>query len=257
MGDFPSALFFFLMKAWTIILGTARIQHMRLKRFSPNFVVVFILMVLVAGLFSAGYQFYQKFIHEKKVLQEIIRRLQADSRIAEVIVSAVGYDETSKKPTTTIKFLELDSQGRSLPAKYFTFQGNIIQFQSLVVRFDDALVTSGDSLRGKSVYLFWKVFALDGKNTQEYTITPIDEIPAGYKVDSAESAFEKRLWAEFWDYALYSKAATSQRVKNAQIEAPGKKFVPGILYTLRIEHDGGMRIDTSEIPEILKGERVP
>ena len=45
-------------------------------------------------------------------------------------------------------------------------------------------------------------------------------------------------------------------IKNAQIEAPGTKFMPGILYTLKIEHDGGIRIDTLEIPAILKGEKI-
>ncbi len=219
-------------------------------------ITVFIVLALAIGVFYAGYQSYQRFVQEKKILQQIIDRLQADSRIAEVVVTDVGYDPVLKKPITTIKFLEFDSLGKPLAPKYFTFSGNLIQFQSLVVRFDDALVASGDNLKGKSVYLFWKVFVLEGKNTQEYVITPIEEIPRGYKLEGAASAFEKRLWEEFWDYALYSRAATHQRIKNAQIEAPGKKFVPGILYTLRIEHDGGIRIDVSDIPEILKGEKI-
>jgi hypothetical protein len=43
-------------------------------------------------------------------------------------------------------------------------------------------------------------------------------------------------------------------VKNAQIEAPGSIFVPGTIYTIKIEYDGGLRIDAKPIPEILKGE---
>jgi hypothetical protein len=34
-------------------------------------------------------------------------------------------------------------------------------------------------------------------------------------------------------------------------------FVPGTLYTIKIEHDGGMRIDTQSLPVILRGERIP
>ena len=45
--------------------------------------------------------------------------------------------------------------------------------------------------------------------------------------------------------------------KNAQIEAPGTKFVPGTLYTIKIEHGGGMRIDAEPLAPILKGERIP
>ena len=45
-------------------------------------------------------------------------------------------------------------------------------------------------------------------------------------------------------------------IKNAQIEAPGTRFVPGMLYTVKIEHDGGMRIDAQTLPLILKGEKA-
>ena len=61
----------------------------------------------------------------------------------------------------------------------------------------------------------------------------------------------------FWKNALDSEYAKKQGIKNAQIEAPGTKFIPGLLYTIKIEHDGGMRIDATEIPAILKGEKIP
>ncbi|MFA6378881.1 MAG: hypothetical protein WCX16_03765 [Candidatus Omnitrophota bacterium] len=229
---------------------------MKLKKFSSNIVYLFITGLLIGLVFYAGYQVYRKYIYEKKILQEMVKRLQADSRVAEVIVTDVGLDAATQKQRTTIKFLEFDSLGQPLAPKYFTFLGNLIQFQSLVVRFNDALVASGDSLRGKSVFLFWKAFVLDGSSTQEYIITPIDEIPSGYKIKGLSSAFESGIWKEFWDYALNSKKASIRQIKNAQIEAPGTKFVPGIVYTLNIEHDGGIRIDTSTIPPILQGERI-
>jgi hypothetical protein len=196
-------------------------------------------------------------MHQDKVLNEIIGRLQADSRIAEVLVTGVNFDEKSKQTFTTIKFLEYTSSGKPLEPKYFTFSGNIIQFQSLVMRFEDIYIRNGDKLRGKSAYLFLKAFMLDGKNTQEFDITPVNEIPAGYKMDDKSDPFEAELWKEFWAYALDSQKANGSGIKNAQIEAPGTLFVPGNLYTIRIEHDGGMRIDVSQLSPILKGETIP
>ena len=111
-------------------------------------------------------------------------------------------------------------------------------------------------MKGKSVYLFWKVFLLEGKNTQEYEITKVNEIPQGYKIEGLKNNFEKKLWLEFWKYALNPKKGNGQGIKNAQIEAPGSLFIPGIIYTIKIEHDGGLRIDPAVIPEVLKGERV-
>src|SRR3989338_7167433 len=97
---------------------------------------------------------------------------------------------------------------------------------------------------------------LDEKNTQVFDITRVHEIPKGYKVPGVESEFEKNLWEEFWQYALDPKARERSRIKNAQIEAPGSMFLPGAIYTVKIEHDGGIRIDASPVPEILKGEKI-
>lgn len=216
--------------------------------------VAVLLILSVAAYY--GYQFYQTYILEKEVLKQMLTRLQADSRIAEVVVTKVEYNPFIQKHMTTIKFLEYDAAGEPLEPRYFTFSNNIIQFQSLVVRFQDKFILSGDSLRGKSAYLFWKAFVLDGANTEEFVITPVNQVPQGYKIDGPRNPFEEKIWTEFWQYALYSDKAISKGIKNAQIEAPGTKFIPGILYTLKIEHDGGIRIDTFRIPEVLKGEKI-
>ena len=189
-------------------------------------------------------------------MRKVIERLSAESRIAEVLVSKSVYNESTKKVETTIKFLEYESTGKALEPRYLTFQGNIIQFQCLVIRFEDRLVKAGDKLKGKSAYLFMKAFALDGKNTQEFNLTSVSAIPRGYKIPNSKNDYESRLWEEFWSYALNPKAREGSGIKNAQIEAPGSLFLPGTIYTIRIEHDGGIRIDTAPIPAILKGETV-
>lgn len=197
-----------------------------------------------------------KTFNNNKILKKIIRRLKADTRIAEVLVVGVNYDEKTGKNVTTIKFLEYDVDNNPLDPKYFTFDGNIIQFQSLVVRFEDIYIEESDRFKGKSAYLFWKVFVLDGANTQEYELTKIYSIPSGYKIPEVTEEFEEKLWNKFWDYVLNPDEAKNIGIKNVQIEAPGTMFVPAMIYTIKIEHDGGMRIDSQKVPEILKGEKV-
>jgi len=220
---------------------------------------IFYILVSVLAICGAifVYQNITRYFNENKILKEVVSRLQADSRIAEVLVTNVYYDEKAKKTFTTIKFLEYDIKQNPLETKYFTFPGNIIQFQSLVIRFDDLYVRKKDLLRGKSAYLFWKVFMLDGPNTLEYEITKVGQIPQGYKLQDTNDTFEGELWEKFWAYALDPKEAEKMGIRNAQIEAPGTMFVPGSLYTIKIEHDGGMRIDVSGLPAILKGESIP
>lgn len=217
-----------------------------------------LLALVFLGIFA--YKFFFEFVTFKR----IIRNLKAESRIAEVLVVDSSLDEYTRKYKTTIKFLEYDVQGRPLKPKYFTFNGNLIQFQTLVVRFDDKYVEEGHRMKGKSIFLFMKAFVLDGKNTQEFPITPVKvesakpgappeyAVPEGYRVGNPPNYFEKEVWSRFWRYALEPGERKKIGIKNAQVEAPGSVFVPGTIYTLFIEHDGGIRIDTRPIPEILK-----
>jgi hypothetical protein len=211
--------------------------------------------MVLAGILAGGF-WLNRWIQERRTLQKMVDRLSADSRTAEVLVTKSELDEKSGAILTTIKFLEFDADGKPLIPKYFSFRGNVIQFQSLVIRFQDKLVRAGDRLKGKSAYLFMKVFVLDGARTQEFEINKIHEVPEGYRVSSPRPEFETRMWSSFWKYALNPQARERMGIKNAQIEAPGTLFLPGTLYTLRIEHDGGLRIDTRPIPEILKGEKI-
>ena len=211
------------------------------------------ILCLAVALAGAGISHW---IQKERVLRKIIERLHAETRMADVLVTKSEFDETTKKIKTTIKFLEYDTQGKPLEPKYFTFEGNIIQFQSLVIRFHDKLVEAGDRLRGKSAAFFMKAFVLDGSKTQEFDITQVQEVPGGYRVFEKANDFEMKLWREFWNYALDPAKRDHAGIKNAQIEAPGTMFLPGTIYTLRIEHDGGLRIDASPVPEILKGEKV-
>ncbi len=229
--------------------------------------------ILTVAVLLAGVGVNQ-WIQKERVLRKIIERLHGQTRRADVLVTKSEYDEATKKIKTTIKFLEYDAQGKPLEPKYFTFSAPlyagtdpssgqagggarpIIQFQSLVIRFNDKLVEAGDRLRGKSAAFFMKAFVLDGANTQEFEITQASGIPGGYKVFERANEFEQKLWQEFWNYALDPKKRERAGIKNAQIEAPGSMFLPGTIYTLNIEHDGGLRIDASPVPEILKGEKI-
>src|SRR3989338_6365350 len=193
---------------------------------------------------------------ENQMLKEIIERLAADSRVAEVMVTEVKSDPATKNTYTTIKFLEYSAKLKPLKPKYFTFSGNVIQFQAVVIRFDDFYVKKGHSLKGKSAYLFLKAFILIDKGAETFDITKINEIPSGYQVEGAKNNFERRLWLKFWESALNPIQARGAGVKNAQIEAPGTRFIPGMMYTIKIEHDGGLRIDSASLSTILKNEKV-
>jgi len=210
---------------------------------------------LTGGIY--GYKRINAYFNQVEILKKVVGRLEADSRVAEILVTGVNFDERIQKTYTTIKFLEYDADGQPLKPRYFEFSGNIIQFQSLVIRFDDIHIRNADLLKGRSAYLFLKVFLLDGKNTEEFEITKYHQIPSGYKLKGLDNEFEQELWQDFWSHALDPSIASRGGIKNAQIEAPGTMFIPGVLYTIKIEHDGGLRIDSAPLSPILQGERLP
>ncbi|MHC4267802.1 MAG: hypothetical protein ACYSWS_01090 [Planctomycetota bacterium] len=225
------------------------------KKFKSFFIIIIIGLIACVGY--EGYRRYYQYRHENVILKKIINRLEADSRAAEILVTEVNEDQKAGTKKTTIKFLEYDVSGNPLEPKYFSFSGNIIQFQSLVIRFEDIYVRDHDEFKGKSAFIFWKVFYLKGKDTEEYEINKMYEIPLGYKLTEDELPIEKSLWTKFWKYALDQQAAKERGIKNVQIEAPGSLFLPGYLYTLKIEHDGGLRIDSRPVSNILRGEHIP
>ncbi|MFZ2357330.1 MAG: hypothetical protein WAW67_05895 [Candidatus Omnitrophota bacterium] len=215
------------------------------------------LYIAIAGAVILLVSFYVvKSQIENNLLKKVIERLTADSRVAEVIVTDVKRDSKTKKTNTTIKFLEYDTKLNPLEPKYFTFSGNVIQFQSMVIRFDDFYVKKGHSLKGKSAYLFMKAFMLTNNGAEVFVITKVNEIPSGYEVAEVKNNFEKKIWQKFWEYALNPEKAGKVGIKNAQIEAPGTKFIPGMIYTIKIEHDGGLRIDAKPVTPVLKNEKI-
>lgn len=217
-----------------------------------NLMMASILGVLV--LIAAGAGVY---LRRQQVLLDIIKRLSADSRAAEVIVTEKTDDPYSHRRTVTLKFMEYDALGRPLEPKFLRFPHDIIQFQALVIRFDDFYIRSGDALKGKSAFIFTKAFSLlDDGSVKVVDLNEAYDVPTGYRLGRSVGFFERKLWNRFWDYALNAEEARGMGIKNAQIEAPGTKFKEGVLYTIKIEHDGGLRIDTQQLSGIFSGERL-
>ena len=156
-----------------------------IKRIAVKVFILGVMLLLVIFYITKSFR-------ENQILREIIERLTAESRVAEVIVTDVKRDAETKKNYTTIKFLEYDIKLNPLAPKYFTFSGNTIQFQSMVIRFDDFYVKKGHPLKGKSAYLFMKAFMLTYKGAEVFEINKANEIPSGYAVEVARNNFEKR-----------------------------------------------------------------
>jgi len=77
----------------------------RIKQFLAVVISCAILFLAVKGVI-----WITKRIEENRILKQVIARLSADSRIAEVLVTKSTFNEETGKIETTIKFLEYDSK---------------------------------------------------------------------------------------------------------------------------------------------------
>jgi hypothetical protein len=215
-------------------------------------------LLLLTVLGAAGFWVWERH-RETEILKQIVARLTADSRVAEVVVEDHQKDAEGRLASLTLKILEFDVHGKPLTPRRCTFTKNdVIHFEALVIRLDDRLVMEGE---GKSVHLFRRAFALSptDRTYEACDINLPQEVPGGYAIQGAGgelAAGEQRFWRAFWELALDEERRAQAGVKNAQIEAPATRFVPDMVYRLRLEADGGLFLDATPVPAILRQPRL-
>jgi hypothetical protein len=237
------------------MLDIARIRNHAAGK--VGFALLLFLTLIGALGFSAFY--LNKMYREKELeierLNQVVERLEATSRIAQVVVKDQGRNPETGKFETTVKFVEQDREGNALPERLFTVEGDVVYFDALVIKFMRDYVERGEALRGKSIHLFRRVF---GETQAPEKGEPIDApsidrgVPDLYRVSDVPTDFEADLWQNFWWYANNPEEARKKGVRVMQGEAVYTRFVRDNLYTLTLDHDGGINIEVESIPSILR-----
>lgn len=245
------------------LLGCIRMliykPHEESRRGRISTVLLLLIVLLGSGTYTAYY--LKRIYHEKDLeiqeLKIVVDRLEAETRVAEILVTEQGRNAETGRLETTIKFLELDRNGEPLSPRHFTVEGDIIYFDSLVIKFDHNYVERGEALRGKSISLFRRIFGEHQKPNEGF---PIDEgsdrgsVPDIFRVNSQPTAFEVELWKEFWRYAVDPKEAKRKGVRIIQGEAVYTRFIPNNIYIITLDHAGGINIKVEPVRQILRDE---
>ena len=75
---------------------------------------------------------------------------------------------------------------------------------------------------------------------------------APYRRGVPASAFEQRLWAQFWELANDPQLAKEHGVRAAHGQAVSMKLQPGKYYVLEQRLTGDMTIRPVDVPAVLK-----
>jgi hypothetical protein len=188
---------------------------------------------------------------EKRILGEVISRLGAERRVAEMLVT--DQETVGGVKTSTVLLVEFGRDGNPLPPKRFVVRGENAHVDAMVVKFDDELVGKDDPLRGRSIALFTRIY---GDATAPEQGDPIDkpgEIPAIYRGAGAKvTDFEMSLWRDFWKLAHDEAARKERGVRAVMGQGVWEPLRKNVLYTLTLENDGGLNIQREPVKGVFR-----
>jgi hypothetical protein len=216
-------------------------------------------LLVAAG--AAGIAFYyqhasseyriRQLEEENRIKQEIIARLEAERRVADLLVT--DQQTVGGVKTTTLLFVEYDRAGHPLPARTFTVRGENVHIDAMVIKFDHALVESGDALKGKSIALFTKIYGDAQSADSAASIDTPNAPPDIYRgTDPRVLDFETSLWKRFWTLAYDEKARTEAGVRALGGHGVWEPLRPDTLYTLTLESDGGLNLNREPLRGVYK-----
>lgn len=171
-----------------------------------------------------------------------LRHLKVERRRARLTVLEQGPDPSAAgRLLTRVSFQELGADGEPLgPPVEADLPGRMAYIESLVIKFDDALVEAGDPWRGASLCLFRRLFSEHQSPEQGVALDAPGVVPAGYSDADLQPASD--LWRDFWELADDPAAAAARGVRALHGEAPFVELRPGRAYVVELRASGGLSV---------------
>lgn len=169
-----------------------------------------------------------------------LRLLKVDRRVALITIDDQSTTEDGRT-MTQLTFKEMDRDGKVLgQPKHFTLESDVVHVSTLVAKFDDELVESGDPLRGTSLCLLQSIYGDNQAPADGFRLDEEGTRPVAYDDGTQVSAFEQDIWDNFWDYANDPTKAKQIGLRAASGEAPFIRVRKGMTYRLELRASGGL-----------------
>jgi hypothetical protein len=118
--------------------------------------------------------------------------------------------------------------------------GELVYFESLVIKFEPRLVGEGDPQRGTSLAMFRRIF---GDCQAPESVPELDRSARPPLDESdADGALHAELWARFWELVDDPRLAREFGVRVAQCEAPAAPLRVGQVWELMLDAAGGLNL---------------
>ena len=171
-----------------------------------------------------------------------IERLGRDRRVARIEVLDRQEGPPGEDPTTLLRFIELDDEGREIARREMDVPGDVIYVDAWTARFPaESVASADDPFRDRTLVLLRRIYSDRMPPRDGIPIDTPGGVPDGY-AGSEEARFEQAIWKRFWTLASDPEAADGAGIRVAQGEAVYKPMRPGESYELRVEAAGGMTL---------------
>jgi len=155
--------------------------------------------------------------------------------------------------STTIRFLELDSDGREIGRRECCIPGDMLHVDAWTARFPKQAVAEGDPLRDRTLLLWRKVYSDRLPPAEGFAIDTPGAIPDGYAAGE-RGRLEQATWANFWRLATDDAEARNRGIEVAQGEGVHKPVRKGEAYELHLDAAGGLTMRPVEGGSVLAAE---
>lgn len=181
-----------------------------------------------------------------QALEAAVRLLRHTERRARLVVLDQGPGSEGHV-RTRVRFTELDSQGGSVgEPRELMLDGDEVYVDALVIKFEDTFVTAGDALKGKALLLFRRIFTDRRRPAEGDVLDREGQMPQSYAAERAPTAFERELWARFWELANDPEAAQKRGVRALHGEAVSTRLRKDRVYTITLRSTGELTIQPTQ-----------
>jgi len=185
---------------------------------------------------------------ENKLLKESITNLTQEDQIGYAKVISKEYKDG--KVYTTIKFVETarDDKTKRILAKNYTIEGDVVNFDALIVKFTDKMVMDG---KQKAIYLWRRVYGEKTAPENGFAIEQAGQEPARYA-----DMFPKKLrlkdrklfWSNIWLLANEPEKLKEYGIEAIYGNAVYHQLKEGLIYVFKITPTGQLYPEV--IPEM-------
>ncbi|MCH2160480.1 MAG: hypothetical protein MK085_01265 [Phycisphaerales bacterium] len=230
-----------------------------LTAISAGLIRLLLLVIVMGGILIGGFAWWtgSREAALRAEVYELENRLQSEIEIREAAIQRLGREQRLARieildpepethaegqgPTTSLRFIELDDEGRELGRREYSVPGNVIHVDAWTARFPLEDVAAGQPLRDRTIVLLRRLYSDLMPPREGLPIDTPGGIPTGY-AGSERAHYEQAIWSNFWRIASDPNAAMEKGLRVAQGEAVYKPMQPGEAYELRVEASGGMTL---------------